>query len=929
MAKARQTPEFRPFRTTAPVTAPVQQFYDPSGLAQQADFRKSFEIAEAFSQLSSSLSGFAKTYTASEIKKGEQEFVQYAKSPQKLKEKVTELIEASGRIAPWRARAFLTMYGGETLGSDYRRQAFSMIDQLSEFVNEDGSIRTDEQVAQELNKVAESLNVPNSFYIQQGFSTARMGIDRELMARVGEKRVSNARQATEDQATREALNIVQNEMDPEKISKSLEKVLNGAYKSGLLTAGGKQAVVSAVLRAVAIEMESDSPNIDRVEDIMSVLEEGSIGNVKLNPELMQAVEQTRNEIDKYTSASAFARDVEGVVVPLEGIVNGSIIEGLVNKSMKDFESIVSAVDSILSQSDDYRRLPSDKQASVRSQLIASAQQTWSQFSRAVPEYDDELTNEITRSLADGTLTEKQVESAREDIPPQVYLEARKRLREIGLDILSEVGREIPLPEVPNKRLLDESDLREVEGRRAAEWSRIESEALVEFTSNPENTALYREGRFAEYRQRYREFLHNRLNENRDSLTQTMQEAVETTRSGLTAVVVDKANGLIQDVVDELIPPPEQLAGPIQEPRSPEDKRVIEAMQKRMLEAVREDVESQLLLAAESEKPQPALVELISEVRLKGLIENVGFEFLQEINEPNQGALIARLTQNLVQGTLPTVNPQNYVETSRLNGVLSALEASPGTPELETAALEYRERAKAEAAENAKLYTTALPEVFFLFNRGGMGLGYSFEGNTTVKISYAGSTLERYPEGAMSYLVRPDGVYKFSLTDPKARKFILPLSPGAFSRLDRDSQRQMVMGALLDQSTNRAVLSKEDTSAYVFNLGYNGFDIEAMTNNDLGGLSVNHGNPYYNPENPTEVSLSQGPPSPAIHLYGTDDDWPVMVEEYQKYQETGEIDPDSLIGRVMDIFDNTITIDSFMQLQTKRREALGRFLEERR
>jgi len=49
MAKARQTPEFRPFRTTTPVTAPVQQFYDPSGLAQQADFRKSFEIAEAFS----------------------------------------------------------------------------------------------------------------------------------------------------------------------------------------------------------------------------------------------------------------------------------------------------------------------------------------------------------------------------------------------------------------------------------------------------------------------------------------------------------------------------------------------------------------------------------------------------------------------------------------------------------------------------------------------------------------------------------------------------------------------------------------------------------------------------------------------------------------------------------------------------------------
>lgn len=927
MAKARQTPEFRPFRTTTPVTAPVQQFYDPSGLAQQADFRKSFEIADAFSELSSSLSGFAKTYTASEIKKGEQEFVQYAKSPQKLKEKVTELIEASGRIAPWRARAFLTMYGGETLASDYRRQAFSMIDQLSEFVNEDGSIRTDEQVAQELNKVAESLNVPNSFYIQQGFNTARMGIDRELLARVGEKRVSNARQATEDQATREALNIVQNERDPEKISELLGKVLNGAYKSGLLTSGGKQAVVSAVLRAVAIEMESDNPDLGRVEDIMTVLEEGSIGNVKLNPELMEAVQQTRNEIDRYTSASAFVRNVEEVVVPLEGRVKESIIEGLVNKSMKDFESIVSAVDSILSQSDDYGRLPSDKQASVRSQLIASAEQTWSQFSRAVPDYDDELTDEITRSLADGTITAEKLDFARENIPPQVYLEARKYLRDTGLQILSEVGREIPLPEVPNKRLLDESDLRQVEGRRAAEWGRIESEALVEFTSNPENTALYREGRVVEYRQKFREFLHNKLNENRDSLTQIMQEAVEVTRSGLIAVVVDRAYASMEDVVNELMPPPEQLAGPIQEPRSPEDQVVIEAMEERMLEAVREDVESRLRLAAESGRPQPSLAELTNEVRLRNVLKRAGFGLLQERTTVTEGPFIAELSKGFVRNSIPSAGFENYPQIFNLDSTLSAYEASPGTPELETAAIEAVSRAKAEAATNAEEYTTSLPDFDFNFMSSYAG---PEEGSTLVNVTFAGIPTLRlgYPAGLESNLIRPDGVYKISLTDIKTRRLPLQISPVEFSKLDETSQRQLVMDALLDQSANRAVFSKEDTSAYVFNLGYNGLDIEDMTNNTLGGMAVTHGSPYYNSENPLEVDLSQGPPSPAIHLYGTDGDWPVMVEEYRQYQETGEIDPESLIGRVMDIFDNTITVDSFMELQTNRREALGRFLEER-
>lgn len=950
MAKSRKNPDFRPTRILSPTTAPVQQFYDPSALAQVSDFQKSYEVASAFSELSRSLTGFAKTYTEAEKEAGRQEFLEYAKSPQKLKEKATEYIESAGRLAPWRVRSFLKMYGGQTMGSEYRSQAFAKIDSLSEFTNPDGTLKTDDQVRQELSELSKSLGVPNSFYVQQGFNEAVAGVNNELIVRVGQERVKKARQATEDQATAEALDAVQNTVDPKSIEEKLGTILKGTYKSGLqLTSQGRQAVVFGVARYINRELDSNRPDYDRIQEVMTIFDDGVVGGVKMTPDILGLVEELQNKIDKSSRLESFRRDVEDAETVSNGLVTEAALDWVSRYGGNTIPTVEQAreiVDPLLANLD----LSSDVMPTVRSQLVGSFIDTVERRAGGERSFDQRVVDRVARSVASGEIsTLEELDRYKEEIPADLFLQLRTEIQERMYPNFSGIRREVLAPFTDLRLFTDAPDVLDPSMRASVTARAFRSlnaridEYTRTFNQDLENARLAASdpgSRDIKYRQGLNEYL------NDPTFLESLRKETNDHLAGVdrrTAVAV--ANRSAAPFIAEqaeVAYPTTSLAGGIEEIDSATllgRQRYQDLFYEMMADRIGSRFDSGNPFTV-SEFTDPVFLQNI-DAAVQGQIrrqdEMQGDRQVQE--------QVAEQLSELVRAKSPV--PQfassgefGYLEYSAMAGLPLAYRAyleSPNTPERRANLTQAGAEVVSQASTNVdRLSTDGLSADSIVIT--GTSLLRRGDSHRTDAVGVR----VRIERGTAGMMIAPDGIYRMKASDAlrgiskdfQYQSFFgdgalgtieIPMPLREFRALPEESQRNMVAEALNAAVAQNAVVNPELTGEYVFNLGIVGFDIEDATNGNIGGLQVTHGRPYVNMDSPYDIDLSQGPPNPAVFLYGNEADLREMIREF----DSGSYGPESKLGRIMDIFDNTISPETFLILQRNRRQALGQLLDEDR
>lgn len=341
MAKQRQNPDFRPTRIVQPVTSPVEQFYNPAGLAQLASFQNEMQIAQAFSGLSQSLQGFAQTYTQAEIEKGEREFLADAADSLKVRQKATEMIEQYGAIAPWRVRAYLTIMGGRQYGDQYAREAYAAIDSLSEPYGPNGEVRTDETVARELQDIAGKIETTSNFYVQTGFNQRREQVNSEIMGRVQAQRVEKARKLTEGAVVTEVMAAIDNTQDPEVMRRSVEERIKAARSTGTLADGGRAAVIASVMNEIKNLLEGPEPDADRAETYAGIFVSDpdspdlTLSGLPLNADQVMMYRDLQDRITDVREALSGSQKFEKSVVDLVTPQEDAIIDYAIQRIQGD------------------------------------------------------------------------------------------------------------------------------------------------------------------------------------------------------------------------------------------------------------------------------------------------------------------------------------------------------------------------------------------------------------------------------------------------------------------------------------------------------------------------------------------------------------------------------------------------------------------
>lgn len=304
----RIAPEFNVTRITRPVTAPVDTFYNLAPLTQTAPVdTQSLEIAEALRELSPSLMGMARAMHSRETRLGVEDVE--AMTPEERKAFI-ELESQRKGIMPQRTISALQEIARQQYVLEYRRQALAAVPQLTEPYNPDGTINSAASAQLRLNEIADGLNVPNSYYIQQAFRNGRRAVDNEIMARVTEGQVVKAQQRTEEQFTARVMEIIQTNQDPAEIASLIGKASDGFYKSGLLTDGARRATYTAMAGYITALQKSpriEEADIERMAAVLAAAMEPQtddqgqpyrgIRGMPLPPELYAQYEDLQNNLE--------------------------------------------------------------------------------------------------------------------------------------------------------------------------------------------------------------------------------------------------------------------------------------------------------------------------------------------------------------------------------------------------------------------------------------------------------------------------------------------------------------------------------------------------------------------------------------------------------------------------------------------------------
>lgn len=900
MAKRRQNPEFQPVRITSPVTAPVSQFYDPSALAQAQDFQNSMEIAKAFSELSSSLAGFAKTYTKAEIRAGEEEFAQLASSPQKLRAKATEYIESAGRLAPWRVRSFLEMYGGQTYGSQYRSSAFADIDSLSEPMNPDGTIKTDQQIQSQLNRFADQLEVPDSYYVRRGFNKARLGVDNEVMSRIGQLRVAKAKQATEDQAAAEALQLITNTRDPEQISKGLDKILKGTHASGLgLTSGGRQAVVRAVIQAVDRELNSADPDFSRVDEILSVFSDGEVAGLKLTPELIASLQDVQNKSDKALRFTAFSNQTNEIALRLNPAMTDAVGQAIKENNGQPISPDQMNAIALSLIREQNPETPSDVVGASRELLRRhglTVQEEYTTFRNRqtddpetivaiedqVRSYAPDALNTVRNAYTTGLITRQTYD--------RFVTELNNSHASFVRDAAPFINREMSSADVVSpsvKSTLTTEESASLDQRLQTERDRILIRTAATVARSPAFREAMSRGDEFTAQQMLTQAAVSEWNSSRERLIAEVASIQESSFSNLQAVARGRAITVINDAVSSVYPE-DSMAGGVGLTAE------LRAQQRELREYLIKHVESGVISTASVVGRDKVNPYTFDDAWIRSTIDDgIDSYTSQKVGAGKKVGEYAKAPT--ITSQMPVGREDDWTllitQDAANRGEVGELEARR---RLEEGALEAVARInnKVNNERNAPFLTDYPIDGVFR------------ESNRSAKITF---TLggRRFIETNRGVVVTATpGLLSGGRVDMS-----VPYSVEDWNALSQN-RKNVVLTELL---AARSEVDQEATYNRVFDLGMIGFDINQLTFSKIGAMDVSSGKPFESNSDPFAIDLKLGPPNPKVFLYGTPEQWAQMNSDYSDYEQIGQIPPGPLQD-LLDLFENSYTPEQIMLLQ---------------